>query len=369
VNTKRSLKILLLTLEPGLQGPLPKLYPSFIAALENEGCRVFRSSWGRHQESETLFQKLSGRFIDLFKALAMLARERPDVMYVATSLNARALTRDVPLLLAAAWSPAKKVVKMHGSTTEPLAGPGHSLYKLVTRLLVRLSDAVLLLSCQEEKEGQAFCPSRKYHVVTEEFVPIQPVPSDTPAAPWHMDQSSVVILFVGRLIAAKGIYDLLDAMPVVLRRASVQLLVVGDGPERAALEGRARSLGIDSQVVFTGYLQGAELALAYQRADIFALPSFFAEGFPSSILEAMSAGLPVITTQIRGMADHLVEGVNALFVPVRNPAAVARAILELGADPGLRARMGAANREKVKEFAPDVIGKADYRLLTEVVGS
>ena len=84
----------------------------------------------------------------------------------------------------------------------------------------------------------------------------------------------------------------------------------------------------------------------------FVLPTYFAEGFPLSVMEAMGHGLPIITTPIRGCADYLSDGENALFVPARDPAALARAVERLLGDDALRARMSAANLARVADFAP-----------------
>ena len=69
----------------------------------------------------------------------------------------------------------------------------------------------------------------------------------------------------------------------------------------------------------------------------------------------MNAGLPIVATATRGIADHLVEGSNALFISPRDPAALARALERLLSEPALRAQMGNANREAVKAFAPDLV--------------
>jgi glycosyltransferase involved in cell wall biosynthesis len=144
--------------------------------------------------------------------------------------------------------------------------------------------------------------------------------------------------------------------------------VVGDGPHESLARDHAAALGLGARVTFTGYLEGAELAAAYRAATVFALPTTWPEGFPTVITEAMGAGLPIVTTRRRGMADHLGDGVNALFVPAGDARALATAVERLLADPGLRARMARANREKVREFLPDVVGPRYLDALRESAG-
>jgi glycosyltransferase involved in cell wall biosynthesis len=115
-----------------------------------------------------------------------------------------------------------------------------------------------------------------------------------------------------------------------------------------------------------GYLQGDDLQRAYRSANLFVFPSW-REGFPTVITEAMDAGLPIVTTYIRGAADHLKEGVHACFVPPQNPVALAAAIRRVLAEPELQARMAQANRAKVKEFAPAIIGEQYLGILKQIV--
>jgi len=120
-------------------------------------------------------------------------------------------------------------------------------------------------------------------------------------------------------------------------------------------------------VTMTGYLNSSNLAGVYQLADLFVLPTW-AEGFPTVIAEAMSAGLPVVTTQIRGAADLLQEGVNARFVPLHNSPALAEVLEQLLSDPQQRLNISRANLAKVKEFAPEVVVQRYIQIFQELVG-
>ena len=84
------------------------------------------------------------------------------------------------------------------------------------------------------------------------------------------------------------------------------------------------------------------------------------------VTEAMAAGLPIVTTYIRGAADHLKEGVHARFVPPKDPAALAKAITMVLADPALRESMSKANRAKVREFAPEIMGPQYLAILKQI---
>jgi glycosyltransferase involved in cell wall biosynthesis len=131
-------------------------------------------------------------------------------------------------------------------------------------------------------------------------------------------------------------------------------MIAGVGPAQDDVSRRIALLGLARDVEMLGYVTGDALDRVYRSADVFVLPSY-REGFPLSVMEAMGYGLPVVTTPIRGCVDHLVPDVNALFVPPRDPEALAERLLQLLDDDALRRRMAAANLAKVGEFAPDAV--------------
>jgi len=145
------------------------------------------------------------------------------------------------------------------------------------------------------------------------------------------------------------------------------LLVVGSGANERQVKARMARLDLSDCVTLTGYLTGDLLEKAFQTSNVFVLPTYWMEGFPVVIGEAMSAGLPIVTTHVRGAADHLEEGINACFVPQRDPAALSETLIRLLANPITLAKMAQANREKIKEFAPLVVAQRYLRVLEEVV--
>lgn len=158
-----------------------------------------------------------------------------------------------------------------------------------------------------------------------------------------------MLLFVGRMIAQKGVPYLLDAMPLVLREhPDAKLLLVGRGNARAALEKKARALGLEDHVVFSGYMTEEMLREAYGTCDLFVLPSVW-EVLPIAILEAMSSAKPVVCTDAGGNAELVEDGVNGYVVPMRNPGALAARINALLGDREKMAAMGRAGRRRAEE--------------------
>lgn len=141
------------------------------------------------------------------------------------------------------------------------------------------------------------------------------------------------LIWAGRVAAEKGLDVLLEA--VAQLRASgcpVVLSIIGDGPQRSALEDRAMSLGVTGVVNWQGHIsdRGSYLA-ALREADIFVLPSR-AEGLPKVVVEAMSAGVPVIATRVGALPALLGDGRLGRLVAPGDPLALADAIASLGSD-------------------------------------
>lgn len=359
-------RVLMLTAFPAIGGPLPKLAVVLAEGLRRCGFEVAVAGWSAHTAGpESAAAKVIGRTGDLLRVHRRLRSWRPDVVYVATAHNWTGLLRDIPLVLSVRHGRPPLVVHLHGSESHRLVAPGRPLFKLCSAVLARRSAAVLLLSTEERREWTTFCPQGRFEVVDNPFVPDDTGPTRDRAA--HKPEGVPVLLTVARLIAQKGVFDLLDAFALVLRRRAARLLVVGTGPAADELWRRARLLGIAESVELLGYVSGADLERAYRAATLFVLPSYFAEGFPLAIVEAMSHGLPIVTTRIRGSADHLREGENALFVPARDPEALAGSLTTLLDDASLRARMGAANVVRVADFAPGVVVPRYAEILRSVV--
>ena len=177
--------------------------------------------------------------------------------------------------------------------------------------------------------------------------------SGEPRAPlrarWHLPPDRPVAVFVGRLRYYKGLDYLLRSLPLV---PNLHLLLVGGGPLWNSTRALAEALGVANRVVFTGDVDDGDLPACYAAGDLFVLPSHTrAEAFGTSIVEAMAAGLPVISTEIQtGTSWVNQDGVTGLVIPPCDPGALAAAMGALAADPARRSAMGRAGRARAHEM-------------------
>jgi glycosyltransferase involved in cell wall biosynthesis len=162
--------------------------------------------------------------------------------------------------------------------------------------------------------------------------------------------SATVVGIVGRVVREKGYLEFAEMAALVSAgRSDVYFLVVGDAlpsdRDGVAAEFRKRvaTAGLKERFRFTGFTD--RVAEYLQAMDIFVLPSY-REGFPRSVLEAMSCGLPVVATNIRGCREAVVDGETGLLAPPRNGTALAEAVSRLLGNPDLAGSMGRAGRER-----------------------
>lgn len=144
----------------------------------------------------------------------------------------------------------------------------------------------------------------------------------------------------------KGVPYFLDAMPLILRSVPVARFVIfGSGKDEARLRAKARSLGVDRQVVFAGFRPDIERF--YPALDVSVLTSL-SEGLSISLLESMNHRLPVVVTHVGGNPEVVVDGETGFLVSPRDPAAFADRVVTLLRDPTLRRRMGDAGRLRIE---------------------
>jgi colanic acid/amylovoran biosynthesis glycosyltransferase len=163
---------------------------------------------------------------------------------------------------------------------------------------------------------------------------------------------SNLVLAVGRLIEKKGLGDLVEACGLLAGRGvRMRLEIVGGGPLRTELEAVAARTG--ATVVFHGALPYEAVLELYRRAAVFCLPCVVAstgdrDGLPTSVLEAMALGVPVVTTDVNGLRELVVDGETGLVVPARNPPALANALARLLTDAGLAERLASRGRRLIE---------------------
>jgi glycosyltransferase involved in cell wall biosynthesis len=171
----------------------------------------------------------------------------------------------------------------------------------------------------------------------------------------------ISILFVGRVVPLKGVYELVSALAGIKNLQAVHLTIVGslasahhDGYELKIRE-LIQQAGLSHLVTLAGNISDPKvLENYYLNADIFVLPSL-TEGTPKVLLEAMSYGLPVVASRVGGIPAIVQDGIEGLLIPPRDQGSLIKALLHLCQNRQLLASMGKAGRRRAKIFSKDII--------------
>jgi glycosyltransferase involved in cell wall biosynthesis len=156
-----------------------------------------------------------------------------------------------------------------------------------------------------------------------------------------------VLLFMARFVRDKGVYELLDAIALMKDEfPGLRLIMAGDGPEMFDLKQRCFMLGLLDVVDFPGYVRNDQKAKLFDQATLFVFPSYFPEGLPNVILEAMGAGLPILANPIAAVPEVMDDPDNGLFLRSVTPDKIADSLRLMLRDPAYLADVSKRNIEK-----------------------
>jgi N-acetyl-alpha-D-glucosaminyl L-malate synthase BshA len=290
-------------------------------------------------------------------------REKLDILHVHYALpHAASALLASQMVLAQGGRPPRLVTTLHGTDVTGLVGD--AALTAVTRHAVMRSDAVTTPSAWLRRaafENLSLPEKTRVEVVpnfvdTEEFHPGDDRPDLRrlfPALSWEGPGRPAVLLHASNFRKVKRVGDSVLALAQVLRSRPAALMLVGDGPERAAVEKLATSLGVSDNVAFLG--EQLQMARLLAQADLFLLPSE-QESFGLAALEALASGVPVVATNVGGLPEVVRHAETGWLVPVGDPPALAGAVVKLLGDETRRAAMGrAARADALARFRPEPV--------------
>jgi glycosyltransferase involved in cell wall biosynthesis len=318
-------------------------------SLAERGVDVRDFLYGGRTHDESALRKLLGRLLDLALFPVQVLRHRPDVIQLNSAFDPKGVARDVFFVPMARLLGRKVVLKFHGSDL-PFLERTPGVWRLLCWIVVRGAHVVCVLSHEEREAFARRYPGTRCEVVKNALDLGRYRDSYDFRARYGIPPQRKLLLFVARFIESKGLREVLLAAARVAERHDIHAALVGDGPVRAAMEDLARSLGLAERTTFTGYVPEDDTVAAYRAADLLVFPTYHQEGMPMVIFHSLACGLPVVTTRIRAAADWLTGPEQAVFVPPRDPAALAAAVESLLDDPVRARRIGDNGRRVVELF-------------------
>ena len=321
----------------------------------------------------------------ILRALRGTGARIVHIQYQTGAYAMRPLINALPLLLRSSGG-YRTVVTFHDLRVPylfPKAGP---VRDWANRLLARTAAATVATNFEDAERLRAWGAKRV------RLIPIGANISDNPPGgynptEWRQEhgigEGAVLLAYFGFLNSTKGLDDLLQALAALRDRGDFRLVMVGGGigasdpTNRAtarALDDLAQELGVQSSLIWTGYLEPEEVSAALRAADMAVLP--YADGATfrrGSLLAVLEHSLPVITTEpaprpgkSQDPEPRIVHGENAYLVEPRSAPALARAILNVSSDPELRVKLSAGAQRLAGSFSWQEIARAHKRLYAEL---
>ncbi len=343
--------------------------PEFSRFLTGHGHRVVVVTMGDGEPSERPCEVVSvsraSPFPLRYTRVALFAARRAlraDVVYAtATYAAAAAAARAArtPLAVKLVSDPAYERASRYGlfdGTLEefqrPGSGRGAGLLKRLRTYVLGQARAIVVPSSYLAEIAVAWGLDRRRVTV---------LPNPAPAldvTPSELEPGTFV--FVGRLTRQKALDIAIGAVAGV---PAARLIVVGDGPDRERLEAVARAAGVDGRITFAGSRPRDE-ALALVAGAHAALLTSAWENFPHSVVEALSVGVPVVSTAVGGVPEIVHDGENGLLVGPGSVDVVAGALSRMLEEPGLREQLAAGSRASVARLSADTV----YGELEQILG-
>ena len=366
-TTDRTLNVTILYPDTRILGGVAIFIEAMRRAFDS-GIRTEHFLVGRRSTDVGRIKKLLNTLLDAVKLAWHVTTEKPDVVHINPSLNLKSLFRDGLFLLVLRLMNKREVLMfMHGWEEDlSVKIAGNRFFRRLFRYIYGWPAITIVLAShfRDQLISMGFNPT-KIRVDSAMF-------DDTMfnglVRQQHNDRR---LVFISRLVAGKGMWELLDAYASLKPDyPDLTLWFVGDGEEREAIVQYVAKHSIPD-VTVTGYVSTETKAQILLDGDLFVFPSSYAEGCPASLLEAMAAGLPCITTAVGGIPDVFENNMNGILLNNVTSQTVADAIARLLSDTGSMKAIAAHNRDQAwskyeSHQVSERIAK-DYRSLVSLI--
>jgi glycosyltransferase involved in cell wall biosynthesis len=298
--------------------------------------------------------------VNSFNIISTLYGFSPGILYLNSRLEPVASVRDfvtIFLIKCFYFRKLKIVIKSHGSDPSVLMTRSFLYRRIIIPYLTKYVDLWLFLSNEEKEIVREYNPgmSEKIFITCNIIEPSRLASNMEFRKKYHLDDNKFKILFIGRVINEKGVFEFLKAIPLVDRKDKCDFILVGDGDDLDQVKRLAGELHVSPYIRFLGWVDPYEAESFYGSVDMLVYPTFFGEGFPMALFNSIASGLPVITTRIRAAIDHLNMPENVIWVEPRSERQVADAINELIRNEELRKHMSNNNKRLATRFSQDKI--------------
>jgi glycosyltransferase involved in cell wall biosynthesis len=297
-----------------------------------------------------------------------LTNNKYDIIFINTTLDKKALFRDLIFLKVIKKNHPKVFLKYHGSDLGVL---NNFIFKYMFTLVFSRIKGLGVLSGEEKKTIVSMGYNEaKIHVTKCIVNPSYFFKDSNFRKKYEIAEDIPIFLFISRFIPSKGLLDVLNACIILNKTGqNFYLICVGDGPDKNKGIEITKQNNLQSKVKFVGFVPEKDTKEFYSNSDLLLFPTYHSEGFPMVVFQAAAAGLSIITTKIRASADYLVEPLNCIWVKEKNPEDLANKIQILLKDKDLMASMSVNNKILAEKFTQDIIVKEYIEIFDDMISN
>ena len=342
----------------GVSTHLTQMFSSSLSA----DFRLIHFQTGSEGRRENKWGKLRRAIESPVHLVAATARHRPRIIHINSAPFPKAFWRDAVYLVLAKSMGRRTVLEMHGGHLPAHYAGRSRLRKAATRRILRLPNRIVLLSEFNFFAYQDYDP----HLATVVIPNAVEVPAGTPPRKPVSDDAPLKLIYIGRLVRHKGIFEAVEAVRILQERnIHVRLNLVGAGPDTEELRRSILEAGVQDCVQVLGPQYGADKERVLEESDVLVMPCYGLEGLPYTLLESMAAGTVPVTCSIGGIPEVLSKCQCGITVPPRDPSAVAEAVHRLHRDREMARALSEAAHRLVFEHYHVARMASDFRRLYE----
>jgi glycosyltransferase involved in cell wall biosynthesis len=304
-------------------------------------------NWYVGEDKPTLLKFGIILFIKMILFVFFLKNYKIEVVHLNSGLSQVSLLREGILAIIAKLVGCKTLFFIHGwKEKDYIEISEHKIRKKLIMEVLNKQDSIVVLASQFKKKLMALEIEEEKIFLSSTMVEFKKYKIEK-----KMFSKPFKILFCANIVREKGPYELLKSIPFILDKFSdIKFIFIGDGKDLKNLKSISMMLNINERISFTGYISQNSKIKIFKESHIFAYPTYYGEGFPTVILEAMAAGLPIITTSNAGLIDAIVNGREGFLLRTMpsKPKEIAEKIIRLIENPKLMKKMSNENIKRVK---------------------
>lgn len=299
-----------------------------------------------------------------------LSTKKYALIQTTTSFSSYSVLRDALFILIAKRFKVKIIVFFHGWNLA-FAKTIETKYFRIFKSIFFNTNAIIDLSNSNKDKIIAWGYNRPVFiettVVDEEL--IMGLSLDALKEKYSVNTNKLLLLFLARIEKTKGIYEAIDAYALLKKKYSfIQMIIAGDGKEEHKVKEYVTKMNL-TDIIFTGFVEGPNKKELFLKSQIYILPSY-SEGMPTTVLEAMAFGLPVVTRPVGGIPDFFENGVNGFYNESKDPIVFASLIEKLLLNKPLMEKIAICNFKYAQgRFISNIVVERVERIFKTVINS